>query len=99
MTFRSKKLLDLARGQACVMCGCDDGTIVSAHSNLLEHGKGKGLKAHDGMIAWLCMRCHTTLDQGTQMSKAERREFILEAICKTYMQMWDKEFIQVKGKQ
>lgn len=97
MTFRSKKLLDLARGQACVMCGCDDGTIVSAHSNLLEHGKGRGLKAHDGMISWLCMRCHTELDQGTGMSKQERREFILESICKTYMEMWNKDLIQVKG--
>ena len=70
---------------------------MSAHSNLLEHGKGKGLKAHDGMIAWLCMRCHTNLDQGAAMNKQEKREFILEAICKTYMQMWDKELIQVKG--
>lgn len=97
MTFRSKKLLDLARGQACVMCGCDDGTIVSAHSNLLEHGKGKSIKAHDGMIAWLCMRCHTELDQGIRLTKDERRLFTLEAICKTYMQMWNKELIQVKG--
>jgi hypothetical protein len=79
------------------MCGNQDGTIVSAHSNLLEHGKGKGIKAHDGMISWLCMRCHMELDQGTSMSKRERREFILESICKTYIQLWDKELIQVKG--
>jgi hypothetical protein len=97
LTFRSKKLLDLARGQACVMCDCEDGTIVSAHSNLLEHGKGKGLKAHDGMIAWLCMRCHSELDQGRSMSKEERRVYMLEAICKTYMRMWDKELLTVKG--
>lgn len=97
MTFRSPKLLALARGQACVMCGCQDGTIVSAHSNLLEHGKGKGIKAHDGMTAWLCMRCHVELDQGSHMSKQERREFMLEAICKTYMKLWDLELIQVKG--
>ena len=97
MTFRSKKLLDLARGQSCVMCNCSDGTIVSAHSNLLEHGKGMGTKAHDGMIAWLCMRCHSGLDQGSQMSKEQKRVYILEAICKTYMRMWDMNLIQVKG--
>lgn len=97
MTFRSPKLLALARDQACVSCGCQDGTIVSAHSNLLEHGKGKGLKAHDGMIAWLCLRCHSELDQGSKMSRQERREFMLEAICKTYMEMWNQGLIQVKG--
>lgn len=97
MTFRSKKLLDLARGKPCVMCNCEDGTIVSAHSNLLEHGKGMGTKAHDGMIAWLCMRCHSKLDQGSQMTKEERRMYILESICKTYMRMWDMDLLQVKG--
>lgn len=97
MTFRSPKLLALARDQACVMCGCQDGTIVSAHSNLLEHGKGKGLKAHDGMIAWLCYRCHSNLDQGKDMSREERKMYTLEAICRTYVQMWNQELIQVKG--
>jgi hypothetical protein len=96
MTFRNKKLLDIARGQACVMCGSQDDTVVAAHSNLLEHGKGRGLKAHDGMHAWLCYVCHTEYDQGNKMDKAERREYILTAICKTYMELWNKELIGVK---
>jgi hypothetical protein len=78
-----------------VMCGNDDGTVVAAHSNLLEHGKGKGMKAHDGMAAWLCYRCHTELDQGKGMSKEERRDFMLTAICRTYVQMWNQELIRV----
>lgn len=97
MTFRSPKLLALARGQACVMCGCEDGTVVAAHSNLLEHGKGRSHKAHDGMTAWLCMMCHTELDQGNSMSREQRRAFILEAISKTYMRLWDLGLITVKG--
>lgn len=96
MTFRNKKLLDIARGQACVMCGNQDDTVVAAHSNLLEHGKGRGLKAHDGMHAWLCYGCHAEYDQGNKMNKAERREYILTAICKTYMELWDRELIGVK---
>lgn len=95
MTFRSRKLLDLAEGQACVMCGSEDGTVVAAHSNLLEHGKGKGIKAHDGMHAWLCHRCHSQYDQGMEMSKEERREYILTAICRTYMRMWELELLRV----
>ncbi len=98
MIFRCRKLLDLAEDQACVMCENQDGTIVAAHSNLLEHGEGRGLKAHDGMAAWLCHRCHSQYDQGG-MSRAEARDFILTAISRTYMRMWDAEVIQVKGKK
>lgn len=96
MTYRNRKLLDLARDQACVMCGAQDGTVVAAHSNLGEHGKGWGLKAHDSMHAWLCHRCHTEYDQGHKMDKQEKRDFILTAICKTYQEMWMKEMIGVK---
>lgn len=96
MTFRNRKLLDLARDQACVMCGADDGTVVAAHSNLLEHGKGQGIKAHDGMTAWLCHQCHAELDQGKTMNKAEKRELTLTAICRTYQKLWDQNLIEVK---
>lgn len=95
MTYRNKKLLMLARGQACVMCNTQDGTIVAAHSNLGEHGKGMGKKAHDGMTMWLCYRCHSELDQGSSMNRVQRREFTLEAICKTYQRLWDQELIKV----
>jgi uncharacterized CHY-type Zn-finger protein len=77
------------------MCGCSDGTIVAAHSNLQEHGKGMGLKAHDGMHAWLCHRCHAELDQGHSMTKAEKREFMLTAICRTYQQLWNQKLLEV----
>lgn len=93
--YRNRKLLDIAHDQQCVMCGAQDGTVLAAHSNLLEHGKGRGFKAHDGMIAWLCFRCHSEYDQGMKMSKEERREFILTAIAKTYMKMWDMEIIKL----
>jgi hypothetical protein len=95
--FRSPKLLSLARGQACVMCDTEDDTVVAAHSNLLEHGKGRGMKAHDGMHAWLCYRCHSELDQGKNQTKEERRELMLTGISRTYMRLWDKGLIKTKG--
>lgn len=95
MNHRDPKLLRLAKGMPCVMCGADDGTTVAAHSNLLEHGKGKGIKAHDCMSAWLCHRCHYELDQGTSMSKAEKREFTLTAICRTVQELFKRELIGV----
>ena len=78
------------------MCDSQDGTIVAAHSNLYDHGKGKGLKAHDGMMAWLCHRCHSEYDQGSRMSREEKGEFIRVAICRTYMKLWELELIEVK---
>lgn len=96
MNYRNTKLLKLARDQQCVMCGAQDGTIVSAHSNLSEHGKGMGIKADDSMIAWLCHQCHASLDQGSSMNRAERRDFILTAICKTYQSMWRQDLLKVK---
>jgi hypothetical protein len=53
MSYRSQKLLKAARDQACAICG-SVGTTVAAHSNLVEHGKGIGIKAPDCLIAWLC---------------------------------------------
>jgi ferredoxin len=94
---REPKLLKLAKGKPCVMCYRDDGTVVAAHSNLLEHGKGMAMKAHDCMTAWLCMTCHSMVDQGKHLTKEEKRMFMLEAICKTHIQMWEQGLLQVKG--
>lgn len=65
--FESRKLLDLARDLPCFHCGGERGTVVAAHSNAGEHGKGKSIKAHDCFIAFLGDRCHRWLDQGTGM--------------------------------
>tara|TARA_B100001093_G_C26825311_1_gene1013742 strand:+ start:725 stop:1033 length:309 start_codon:yes stop_codon:yes gene_type:complete len=93
--IRSKKLRRLANGKACVMCEIQDGTIVLAHSNLLEHGHCMSQKSSDLMGAWLCGKCHFELDQGKNMSKEEKRDFILTAICRTIMQMSKEEIIQI----
>ena len=79
LIYRNKKLLELVRQSPCQTCGTQDGTVVAAHSNQLRDGKGRGLKAHDYRIAALCFRCHSELDQGTKMSKAERVESWEEA--------------------
>ena len=70
--FRSKKLTDSARDQVCQNCGAQDGTIVSAHANWAEYGKGGSMKAADCFIAHLCGRCHSWLDQGKGMDPTRR---------------------------
>ena len=66
MNYRNKKLLEAAR-ECPICCGCsrsNDGTVVAAHSNQLRDGKGRGLKAHDFRIAFLCHDCHNVVDCG-----------------------------------
>lgn len=72
--YRSPKLLAMAK-EAPVCFGCQAtnvGQVVAAHSNQLRDGKGKGLKADDFRIAYLCGACHYELDQGKNMSRDGR---------------------------
>jgi hypothetical protein len=96
VTYRNPKLLALARDQPCMHCNCQDGTVVAAHANWLWYGKGKSLKAPDYYVAWLCMRCHSELDQGKHMSRDEREWMWLRAHLKTMAYMWENELIGVK---
>lgn len=70
---RNRRLLDAARDQECAWCRRQDGTVVAAHSNQLRHGKGMGIKAGDQYIAFLCHACHFDIDQGSHLSKEDRR--------------------------
>lgn len=91
MTYRSRKLLDTAKD--CPYCfGCgnhNDGTVVMAHANWYEYGKGGALKANDWAIAAMCFKCHTRIDQGHDMDKAEKKEFWRMAHVKTLTWLFD----------
>lgn len=95
-TVRSRRLLNMAKDQSCVACGAKDGTVVAAHSNLQEHGKGVGHKAHDCMSAWLCYSCHSEYDQGKGMTKQEKRDFIQTMILRTTVRLWQQGLIGCK---
>ena len=55
-----------ARNQECTLrfpvCNYDTSTTVLCHSNLLEDGKGMGIKADDTKAAFGCSACHDVLD-------------------------------------
>ena len=93
--YRNKKLLELVRKSPCQNCGIQNGTIISAHSNQLRDGKGRGIKAHDYRIAALCYGCHMELDQGTSMSKLERVEMWDEAHRKTIGWLFENDYIKL----
>lgn len=79
---RSKELLKNAREIPCQHCGADDGTIVAAHTNW-QGGKGRGIKADDNLIASLCYRCHSEIDQGSKLDKDQRHTIWANAHVKT----------------
>jgi len=81
--FRSKKHLMNVADLPCQNCYIE-GQTQAAHSNWAEHGKGRGIKASDEYTAALCQTCHTELDQGSHLSKDQRR------------QMWDRAYERTK---
>lgn len=94
--YRNKKLLEVVRESSCQNCGSQNGTVVAAHSNQLRDGKGRGIKADDYRIAALCFECHSELDQGTRMSRAERVELWEESHRKTIGWLFDNGHLEVK---
>jgi hypothetical protein len=81
--FRSKKHLINVADLPCQNCYIE-GQTQAAHSNWAEHGKGRGIKASDEYTAALCQTCHTELDQGSHLSKDQRR------------QMWNRAYERTK---
>ena len=84
MHYRSKKLLDSARGKPCCACGDDNGTTVAAHLNSVAHGKGTGIKCPDYFHARLCNLCHALYDGRIgRLTKEEKGELWTRAYLRT----------------
>lgn len=89
--YRDRNLLDMAWGERCLLqvpgvCIDDGRSTVACHSNLLEHGKGKSLKAHDFLSAWGCKTCHRWLDQGG--ATAQEKRAIFDAAMERQVEAW-----------
>lgn len=66
LPYRNPKITKSAEGETCTLrlsgCGGADGTVVWAHSNYLEDGKGASQKADDIFGCYACRNCHDILD-------------------------------------
>jgi hypothetical protein len=93
--YRDANLLKLAKGEKCLLqisdyCFGDEGsTTVAAHSNLMAHGKGKGLKAEDCFTVWACYKCHSLFDQGGSFTREEKNDLFYEALLRQ-IEEWRK---------
>lgn len=90
MMYRNKKILQAAKGEDCTMqspnCNGDRATVVACHSNMLVHGKGKGLKAHDLFIFFGCSGCHEFYDRGAA-TRDEKEWYFWRAHSRTLMRL------------
>jgi len=102
VAHRDRRLLDLAhKVTTCQNCdrhvesGCEP-----AHSNWMEHGKGKSRKASDFAHAALCHDCHSWLDQGWSDSPCGmyapeyKREMWTRAHFRTFSHYWREGWIR-----
>lgn len=79
--YRDATLLEMARGRPCLvmvpgLCSHRVDTVVAAHSNSQEHGKGMGRKADDCYTAFACVACHSWLDQGKAAGEVRESAFM-----------------------
>lgn len=60
--YENRRLLDLAHEAPCMLQlgipGCGNDKSVPCHSDMLEHGKGVGMKSHDYLAVPGCPVCH-----------------------------------------
>ena len=85
MPYRNQKLKDFAKDAPHCMCcgGHNDGTVVGAHSNYLEDGKGMATKSHD-LVALLCCKCHSFIDgRDSDLTSLEKRMLFYRAWYRT----------------
>lgn len=93
--FRSEKLRRAVAELDCMVCG-RSGCTQASHSNQQRDGKGMGIKAHDYRIAAICDTCHREIDQGSGMSKEERRNAWNEAHRATIGALFELGKLEIK---
>ena len=89
--YRNEKLTRLAQDKPCLVPRNNErviwthprSSVVWAHSNLYNHGKGGARKAHDCFGFFACHQCHSMIDQGKLLMRDERRSLQVEAMRAT----------------
>ena len=87
--FKSEKFRRLVTTLPCQHCGAH-GT-QAAHRN---QGKGVSLKTSDALVVALCLSCHSNLDQGKSMDRAERRAFWDDAYIRQMQTMIEQGMLK-----
>ena len=101
MTFRSRKLLDLAhRLNECTLqipgcIGYSPEGLEPCHSNWQEEGIGMGIKADDSAIAAGCHHCHMELDDRANLTREEKIWYWRRGVIRTMREFFKRGWVRV----
>jgi hypothetical protein len=100
MTYRNRRLLDLAHDMPCMAkfphaCTMYFG-VEPAHSDSQLFGRGHGHKSHDFAFAAMCHAAHVALDEFDR--EAKQAEW-LRAYIGTQNHLWSEGLIMVNPKR
>ena len=98
VAIRSDAIRKAANGEACTVCGSNDGTTVFCHLNGQWAGKGIGQKADDIAGFFGCGTCHYEYDQ-SWTKLALDHEIIMRAMYYTWRRLWELGIISIKGEK
>ena len=96
------KITESARGQQCQVnipgvCSGNPETVVWAHANGLQFGKGIGMKSPDALGSYACQPCHDAYDR--RIITNHDRQFIeycfMEGHMKSLRILIDKGLVKV----
>lgn len=91
-----ERLRQAAKGQACVRCGVEDGTVVLAHyTGARRLSYQQRTKSHDLVGAHLCLLCHQHMDTGSRVKAArwEHSEQFQHYCLLTAIRLWEQGVI------
>lgn len=86
-------ILAAAKGEACTMCGLNNGTVVFAHLNESWAGKGMSKKADDFAGMFLCQSCHWRYDNHLPTTPDQWE--ITRAMYRTWKRLIEKGIVKV----
>lgn len=94
--IRSKAIRNAARGEACTVCGRNDGTTVFCHLNESWAGKGISQKADDIAGFFGCYNCHIGYDGYVEGNYKIDWFDIARAMYRTWRRLYELGIITIK---
>ena len=99
MTYRNRKLLDVAHTAPCMfqihgVCESGLNPSVPCHSNMQRHGRGFSHKSADAYAPAGCTACHAWYDTGKASREEKEHAFIL-ALERWWLWLLENERVRV----
>lgn len=99
MTYRNRKLLNVAHDAPCMLRlganGCGNNASVPCHSDALEHGRGVGHKSHDCLAVPGCPACHAAFTRAA-LGRDGYQDAWMSAITRYWVWLWTEGRVVVK---